>query len=354
MSSATSVSKSAIQSETPARKRGCLFYVKRLLKWFGIVLVMLVLLGVAYQTVATEIDKRTYSPRGQLYTVNGHQMHMVCMGEGSPTVILQAGGGAESLWWYWVQNQLAEHTRVCAYDRAGLGWSEVASTPRDPVTIVGELHTLLEEAGVTPPYVMSGHSYGGILTRIYAAQYPQEVIGLVMVDSMLMEAKHLSQSEFDGYKPLYYSVQIPLWLLSRLGVSRFFTSGTFQSMGYPPEVVPEMAALNTRNQTVDTDIAEKGFDAMWTLMQASATAENLGDLPMVVLWASESNALYESTSTGREFRDEVPTYSSNSLSRIIEGADHGTILGNEQYAHQVTDATLDVIRAAQTGEPLTH
>jgi hypothetical protein len=81
---------------------------------FGIVLVTLVLLGVAYQTIAIELDKRNYAPRGQLYTVNGHQMHMVCMGEGSPAVVLQAGGLADSLWWYRVQNQLAEHTRVCA------------------------------------------------------------------------------------------------------------------------------------------------------------------------------------------------------------------------------------------------
>jgi pimeloyl-ACP methyl ester carboxylesterase len=352
MNTVTTSSESTAQPETTARKRGCLFTIKRVLKWFGIVLVTLVLLGVAYQTIGTEIDKRNYAPRGQLYNVNGHQMHIYCVGDGSPTVILQAGGAAESFWWYWVQNQMAAHTRVCAYDRAGLGWSEPADSPRDPVTIVGELHTLLEEAGVQPPYVMAGHSYGGILTRIYAAQYPEEVTGVVMVDSMLMEAKNLSKGEFDGYRTLYYSVQIPLWALSRLGVSRFTASGTFQSFGYPPDIVPEMVALSVRNQTVDTDFAEKGFDAMWTLMQVSATAENLRDLPMVILWASESNALYESTSTGREFRDELATYSSNSLSRIIEGTNHATILGNEQYAQQVTDAILDVMNAAQTGEPL--
>jgi hypothetical protein len=122
-------------SETTLRKRGCLFFVGRGLKWFGIVLVTLIVLGVAYQTIATEQDKRAYSPLGQFYTVNGHPMHMICMGEGTPTVILQAGAAAESGWWYWVQSQLTEHTRVCAYDRAGLGWSEPASGSRDPLTV---------------------------------------------------------------------------------------------------------------------------------------------------------------------------------------------------------------------------
>ena len=116
--------------------------------------------------------------------------------------------------------------------------------------------------------------------------------------------------------------------------------------------MPELAALSVRNQTLDTDIAEKGFDAMWPLMQASATAENLGELPMAVLWASESNAIYENSPEGRPFRDEIATYSTNSTSRIIEGTNHGTILGSEQYAQQVSDAILDVIEAARTGEPL--
>jgi hypothetical protein len=190
-------------SEQPnhERKRGCFFYVKRGLKWFGIVLVTLVLLGVAYQTIAIELDKRNYAPRGQLYTVNGHQMHMVCMGEGSPVVVLQAGGLADSLWWYRVQNQLAEHTRVCTFARPGMGWSEPVEGPRDALTIDVELHALLEQAGIPAPYVMAGHSHGAVLTRIYAAEYPEEVVGIVLVDSSILIPKHFAnQSEFDEWK----------------------------------------------------------------------------------------------------------------------------------------------------------
>ncbi len=139
---------------------------------FGLVLIVLVLSGLAFQSIAVALDKQNYPPPGQLYAVNGHSMHLVCKGEGDPTVILQAGGTADSTWWYWVQNQLATYVRVCAFDRPAMGWSEPTTDPRDALTLMAELHTLLKLANVRPPYVMAGHSWGAVLTRIYAAQYP--------------------------------------------------------------------------------------------------------------------------------------------------------------------------------------
>lgn len=344
MTPAPSANEVEAKSHAVQQKRGCLFYVKRGLKWLGIVLIALVVLGVAYQIIATEIDKRTYSPHGQLYIVKGHQMHIVCMGEGSPTVILQSGATAESLWWYWVQNQLAKHTRVCAYDRPGLGFSEPTSEPRDGLTIVGELHTLLEQAGVTEPYIMAGHSFGAVWTRIYAAQYPETVAGIVLVDSTFLP----KQSEVAGWKTFNDAVQVVLWVLWRTGLGRLSGADTFQQLGYPPDVAREIAALQARNQTFDITYAETSH-AMEALSANSAAAENLGDLPLMILWASESDTAQERLSAHRE---EMATYSSNSVTRMIEGANHGSILGNEQYAQQVSEAILDVLEAAQTGEPL--
>jgi hypothetical protein len=151
-------------------RRGCLFYVKRGLKWFGIALIALIVLGVIYQVIATETDRRAYLPSGQLYTVDGHQMHIVCKGEGSPTVILEAGAGHFSTLWAWVQPAVAQSTRVCAYDRAGYGWSEPGPEPRDAQQIATELHALLDMAEIEPPYVLVGHSLGGIYVRVYNAQ----------------------------------------------------------------------------------------------------------------------------------------------------------------------------------------
>jgi pimeloyl-ACP methyl ester carboxylesterase len=333
-----------VQNQVTSTRRGCLFYIKRGLKWFGIALIALVLLGVAYQTIATEIDRRTYSPRGQLYTVNGHQMHIYCTGEGSPTVILQSGATAESLWWYWVQNQLAQHTRVCAYDRSRLGFSEPTSGLRDGTAIASELHALLEQAGVYAPYIMAGHSFGAVWTRIYAAQYPEQVAGIVLVDSTFLP----EQSEVAGWKTANDAIQVVLWALWHTGLGRLTGSDAFQQLGYPPDVAREIAALQARNQTFETTYAET-IHAMGALSANSAAAEDLGDLPMMVLWASESDTAGERLSAHRE---QLATVSSDSVTRYIEGANHGSILGNEQYAQQVSDAILDVIDAAQTGEPL--
>lgn len=340
-----STSETIEQPKSEPRKRGCLFYAGRALKWLVIALVALVVLGVAYQTIATELDKRNFSPRGQLYSVNGHQMHLVCMGEGSPTVILQAGAVAESLWWYRIQNQLAQHTRVCAYDRPGMGWSEPASGPRDALTINGELHALLEQADVPAPYVIVGHSFGGILTRIFATQYPPEVVGIVLVDSQLVTPKQFaSPSDFDSYKTFFDGTRVVSSAMTRIGLMRLIQPGIFQTGGYPPDIALEMTGLQARDQVIEAYYAENG-PAFPALQAASAAAENLGDLPMSILWASLSPGYHERFSADRE---EIARYSSNSVTRIIEGADHGSILGNEQYAHQVSSAVLDVIAAAQT------
>jgi pimeloyl-ACP methyl ester carboxylesterase len=338
--------------EIPARRRGCLFTIGRVLKWFGIVLIALIVLGMAYQTIATELDKRNYSPRGQLYTVNGHQMHMICMGEGSPAVILQAGASAESLWWYRVQNQLAEHTQVCAFDRPGMGWSEPVDGSRDALTIDAELHALVEEAGIAAPYVVVGHSYGSILTRVFAAQYPDEVAGIVLVDSQLVTPKHFaSQSEVDQNRSYWDTVGAIGSVMTRIGLTRLNSPGPFQSAGYPAEIVPELTGLQARNQVFDAYYAENG-PAFVALQEASAAAEDLGDLPVAVLWASDTYGRNQRIPNLTALTEELSTYSSNTVTRFVEGADHGSILGNEQYAQQVTDAILDVIEATQTGEPL--
>jgi pimeloyl-ACP methyl ester carboxylesterase len=115
--------------------------------------------------------------------VGGYRLHLYCTGEGSPTVILEAGGGNPWLSWYQVQPQVAQFTRVCSYDRAGLGWSDPSPKPRTTKVIADELHTLLHNAGITAPFVLVGHSLGGLDARMFASQYPSEAVGMVLVDS---------------------------------------------------------------------------------------------------------------------------------------------------------------------------
>jgi pimeloyl-ACP methyl ester carboxylesterase len=164
-------------------RSGLVSWIRRGLMWTIAGLLTLALIGVIYQAIATQIYQRTYSPPGEMVDAGTHNLHINCLGEGSPTVILEAANLGMSAHWVRVQQQVAQATRVCAYDRAGLGWSERGPEPRDARQISSELHTLLKGADTDGPYVLAGHSYGGLYARMYAARYPEEVAGVVMVDS---------------------------------------------------------------------------------------------------------------------------------------------------------------------------
>jgi pimeloyl-ACP methyl ester carboxylesterase len=122
-------------------------------------------------------------PPGIRLDVGGHKLHIHCLGKGRPTVILDAGLGGSSKDWSEVQAALAQTTQTCVYDRAGYGWSDSGPLPRTSGRIAAELHTLLERAAILPPYILAGHSFGGYNMRLYASRYPQEVAGLVLVDT---------------------------------------------------------------------------------------------------------------------------------------------------------------------------
>ena len=125
---------------------------------------------------------RSPAPPGRLVDVGGFKLHIYCAGEGSPAVILDAALGGSSISWSLVQPDVAAETRVCSYDRAGFGWSEAGPMPRTASRIADELHLLLDHAGVPPPFVLVGHSFGGFVMRIFAGRYRSEVAGLVLVD----------------------------------------------------------------------------------------------------------------------------------------------------------------------------
>lgn len=139
-------------------------------------------IGVAYQAFGTAADLRRYPPPGRLVHVGGRRLHILESGKGHPTVVCEAGLPGSVLSWSQVQHELSRVVRVVSYDRAGLGWSERRSEPRTAERIVEELHALLDGAGIEGPYVLVGHSFGGLTTRLFASRYPDEVAALVLVD----------------------------------------------------------------------------------------------------------------------------------------------------------------------------
>ena len=148
------------------------------------ILALLLASGAVYQAVGTARDRRYFPPPGRLVRVNKRLMHIHATGEGTPTVLFESGMGASCLSWTQVQPAVAEFSRAVSYDRAGHGWSDPAHEPRTAQQIAQELHALLDAAGVPGPYVLVGHSFGGYVSRAFAHLYPNDVVGMVLVDSI--------------------------------------------------------------------------------------------------------------------------------------------------------------------------
>jgi pimeloyl-ACP methyl ester carboxylesterase len=146
-------------------------------------LLILAAAGFLYENISEARDRRFNPMEGRLLDVGGRKMHIDCTGEGSPTVILDSGLGDSYLSWRKVQPEIAKFTRVCSYDRAGLGYSDPSSEPRTSKVIAEELHALLQAASVSPPYVIVGHSMGGYDVRVYTSLYRNEIVGMVLVDA---------------------------------------------------------------------------------------------------------------------------------------------------------------------------
>ena len=147
------------------------------------VLICLAGTGMVYQAIGTALDRRNFVPPGRLVAVDGHLMHLHCTGVGSPTVILESGAGAPSSMWAWVQPVVAQQTRVCSYDRLGLGWSDSGPHPRDAASIARDLHELLLRAGESGPFVLAGHSLGGQYAHMFAEHYGADTADLVLIDA---------------------------------------------------------------------------------------------------------------------------------------------------------------------------
>jgi pimeloyl-ACP methyl ester carboxylesterase len=166
------------------RKGGWLWrWTKRFLAALTALLLIIVIAGAIYQFVATRAGAQKYPPPGKLVDVGGFKMHLNCIGEGSPTVVLDNGLFFGSFGWNNVPQEIAKFTRVCTLDRAGIGWSEASPHPRTLNQVNKELHDLLTNAGERKPFVLAGHSIGGLYAQGYANNYPDDIAGMVLIDS---------------------------------------------------------------------------------------------------------------------------------------------------------------------------
>jgi len=334
-------------------RTGCFIWVKRIFLTLLIILIALSLLGMTYQTISTQSDKRKYPAPGQLIDVGGYRLHLYCMGDptdGSPTVILEQGLGGTSPAWALIQPEVAKVTRVCAYDRAGLGWSDPApkGTPRDGQQVAEELHTLLQNAGIPGPYVMVGHSFGGLYTRVFAHQYPRDVVGVVLLESSHPDQWTSTPTGQDLYKSnaRTYSVTSTL---ARLGLMRLRVKSQ-PALGLPDLQNKELLAFNSATQDWDTQAAE--FLATTDIDNEVRAAGSLGNLPLFVLSATDHGGPAEMEQAWQELQNELAQLSTNSVHKVLDGAHHESVWADPKFASESVNAILKVVDAAQHSTPL--
>jgi len=193
---------------------------------------VLIIAGIVYQQLGARRDRRRYTNGGCWIDIGyRRRLYLVQKGSGNPTVLFEAGIAATNLNWFHIQEPVSRFTSTISYDRCGLGWSGPARTARTPANIAAELHQLLERASVSPPYILVGHSFGGLVMRCFALNYPEEVAGIVLVDPMRCEEwpplNPDKQSELNRGRNLF-RIAIPL---ARIGITRLAVTSLFLRSG---------------------------------------------------------------------------------------------------------------------------
>ena len=322
------------------RTQKILRIIKRSIIGIVSVVLLLAIAGTVYQTAASEADKRNFPPPGNLIDVDGYKMHIYCMGAGSPTIILDHVGGGSSIDWALIQPKLAEHTRVCAYDRAGYGWSEYNPAPRTLAQQAHELHTLLVNANEPGPYILVGHSYGARVARVYAAKFPQEVVGMALMDPGVLYDDPRYPQETLSEQESENSMIRTARKLAPFGLVRILQPLT----AGPTYDQPEEARL----MSVSFSVSEKYWhslvdqtDILPTIYEEEHNVTTLGDIPLLMLISAEPDD--ETHRVYTQANIEMAGLSTKGSYTIVEGATHMSLAYREKDAQVCTDGILSIL-----------
>lgn len=339
---------------------------------FGIVCFVM-LAGAVYQFQKTTADLTAFPPPGRVISVNGVNIHLFCMGSGFPTLILEAGLGENSLSWHPVQSKLAQNMRVCSYDRPGLGWSDPIDAPIQVEDVAKNLHTLLSNAGISPPYVLVGHSRGGIYVRAFYRLFPAEIRGIVLVDSA-HEQGPMHQYPYAAWDYWKQAVQIAIAEpLSRVGLVRLMgiADASRRPSPLPAEVLAAKTAVQNRTDTVRAAVNEIAVMRQ-SLRATSPPPTSLGNLPLLVLTAGnlidQSLVEREAEKSGKDIetekalarihqteQDDLAGLSSNSRHIIVKNSGHFIMQDRaEEFVSSVSEFVKSIVPKLEVERPTNH
>ncbi len=298
-------------------------------------------IGGGYETVRESIDATAYPAPGQLIDVGGHRLHLNCTGTGSPTVVLEPGLGEVSSAMVWIASAVAQDTRVCVYDRAGRGWSDSVDGPQDALETARDLHTLLDRAHIPGPYVLAGHSFGGLYVLTFAATYPDQVAGLVLLDSTAPRPGAAPPTEAGSYD-LIGRISTLLPAIAHLGAARLIPD-SYDSL--PTRSRDEARATVSTARAVESYLNESRAGAAAT-RQAAALVDFAGK-PLIVVTAGRGH-----DATWQAAQDKLATLSTNSRHRVAPDATHASLVNAQTDAAAASQAIRDVVAAVRTDQAL--
>jgi pimeloyl-ACP methyl ester carboxylesterase len=305
------------------------------------VVLALACVGAVAQTITTQRNEDAYPAPGVTYSVGDHRLHLDCRGQGSPTVVLFSGLGEISTSWTKITNELGSDTRVCAYDRAGQAWSDDVASPQDGIAAAEDLHALLAGANEEGPFVLVGHSIGGPYAMTYAARYPDQVAGMVLLDS----SSPRQLTDIPSYPPQYalmrrgYAV---LPVLARLGAGGLVAAGA----GYPADVADRLHAMTSTPRAARN--ARDEITTVPTLFEQAQALTTLGNLPLVVLTASES---VDKTDGWAAAQEQIAELSINASHREVDSSHQGMVDDDDASAESAR-AIEQVVLAIRDGVPV--
>jgi pimeloyl-ACP methyl ester carboxylesterase len=295
-----------------------------------------------YETVRESLDRRAFQMRGQLVDVGGgRRLYLHCTGSGSPTVVLLPGFGETSASWGWIAPDVARDAKVCVFDRAGRGWSDPAPEQQDGIAVATDLHALLTSAGEAPPYVLAGHSLGGLYARVFAARYPDQTAGVVLLDATDPRQFTLPAYPrfYDGHRRR--SALFPS--LARFGVARLAYQHAFDSL--PGESAAQERLFWSTARMARSQRDE--FAAAPQAMEQAGTLVTLGDRPLMVV-----TALKDALEGWAALQDDLPKLSTNSSHWSLATVTHGSLTGSKTEAAFSSQAIREVVTAVRTSKPL--
>jgi pimeloyl-ACP methyl ester carboxylesterase len=299
--------------------------------------------GAVVENVTAKVLRQPMEMPGALHDVGHHRLHLHCTGTGAPTVVLESGLGGNSALWSRIAGGAAATTRVCSYDRAGTGWSEEASRPQDSNAVVADLHRLLSVSGETGPYVLVGHSTGGVYAMTYAATHAEEVAGVVLLDSA-SPRQFTVLPDYSSQYPMMRRLYGVLPALSRISVDRLVPA--LSANDIPGDAGKQASAFLGSPRSART-----ARDELSTYGRSFAQAQaltSLGSKPLVVVSASATLADTAGWTTAQR---EMAALSNNSDHRTVEST-HGGLLDHPRSYNDSVTAIADVVRSVRSGGPV--